>query len=257
MLFIGDPHCGSVVGLTPPRMWGDPSDTFYAIRRESWNWFEKTILPHRAPDVLAFNADMIDGNGERSGGTEEITTDRLEQCAMVVEILNLIQPKKIIATFGTGYHTGSAEDFEKTVLESNKLNFKTEFSAIESHAFFRTGGVLFSMKHHIGTSSIPHGRASALLREGMWNALLAEIEQEPRADVIVRSHAHYYMQVDDGNRLGFILPALQGRGTKYGARRCSGATAFGIVTMNCENGEKEWKRHLLQIQAAKPVVHQL
>lgn len=257
LLLLSDTHCGSRVGLTHPDYWSPEKTPFGKLQRETWSWFIAVVRSIGPVDAVAFNGDGIDGSGVRSGGTEQITTDRIVQAGMFAECLNVLKPKKIILTRGTAYHTGDAEDFEDLVTKSECLKTATKFLAMEDHAFFTFGGVTFSMKHHIGTSGIPHGRATALLREGVWNAMLAEIEQEPRADVLVRSHAHYFMHVDDGNRLGFILPALQSRGTKYGLRRCSGATAFGLVEMDCERGVKSWRRHLLKVQSARPTLHAL
>lgn len=256
ILGMGDTHCGSLIGLTPPA-WRTPEAIdarAAAFQRESWAWFSKVVAPYRGIDVLIANGDMIDGCGDRSGGTEEITTDRNKQAKMAAEILDLIAPKAIVATYGTGYHTGQAEDFEDHIFP--QMRHRPKLCVMESEAFFEHEGVVFDVRHHIGTSSVAHGRATALLKEHVWNALLAEIGKSHRAQVIMRNHAHYFMQVFDGYRLGLILPALQGRGTKYGSRRCGGDTAFGIVPIECRRGEVvTWRAHLLNAASQRPQLH--
>ena len=187
-------------------------------------------------DLLLANGDLIDGRGERSGSSELIATDRVEQTDMAIECLRKWNAKHVLLTYGTAYHTGKIEDWEDRVAE--RLGAGAEIAGKQQ---VDVGGVVFNARHHIGSSAIPHGRATASARESLWNRLLAAEGQEAKADIILRSHVHYHSFCGGPGWLAMTLPALQGAGSKYG-RRCTGAVHWGITWFETENGElKRWK----------------
>jgi len=155
----------------------------------------------------------------------------------------------------TGYHTGSYEDWE------NKIANDAGFEAIGAHDWPEVEGVVFDVKHHVGSSSIPHGRATATLKEMLWNELWSVHEHQPRSDVMLRFHVHYSQGVwnpdmTGKDRWGFTCPALQAMGSKFGARRCSGMVHWGLMHFDCENGKVvDWGAHIIPItrQKAKAV----
>lgn len=108
----GDWHCGHVVGLTPPQWWQHEKSLHGKDQRTIWNAWQSMRKNVPRPDLLIINGDAIDGRGDKSGGTEQITTDREEQCDMAEEIIKIINPKSVRMTYGTGYHTGNHEDWE-------------------------------------------------------------------------------------------------------------------------------------------------
>lgn len=85
----------------------------------------------------------------------------------------------------------------------------------------------------------------------------AEAKLQPRADWIVRGHVHRseggYKQIGAKEVWAITLPALQGMGSRYGARMCSGLVDFGFVGWKITNGKVEfWKEILFaQSQAAR------
>ena len=133
VLAIGDTHCGHVVGLTPPTWWqkrtGDKyHDKHVKIQRQMWNWFTKALTPFKPFDRVIFNGDAIEGKGLRSGGTELITSDRLLQGKMFVQIMKEIDCDKIAMTYGTPSHTGAFSIQELTRIWKTLLsrNLKTK-----------------------------------------------------------------------------------------------------------------------------------
>jgi len=259
-LFVGnDTHCGHFAGLTPPE-WHFPLDGARAeigqLQRELWGWFTGTVDALKPFDGAAWIADLIDGAGHRSGGTELITTDRYEQCEMAKAVVRHVGAKYNRFVYGTPYHTGDAEDFEKIVADAFDAKI-TDQAWIERH------GIVFHLKHHIGGTSIPHGKGTALMKDMLWNLLWAEMEAQPKANVYLRGHTHRYIGIDDigprgGPRMGFCLPALQAAQTKFGGRRCSGIVHFGFMHFDIfKTGEIQWKRHILNVRAAVPPVEQL
>jgi hypothetical protein len=187
--------------------------------------------------------DLIDGRGEKSGGTELLTTDRLQQVEIAIKCLSEIDARKFVFVYGTPYHTGADTDYEGLVAEQ----FGGE---IHSHCWPEIDGVVFDCKHKIGSSQIPHGRHTAIAREALWNREWAEAQ--PRADVLLRGHVHYHSFSGTPKFLGMTLPALQAADTKYGARQCSGTVDWGWVVFQTKSGKlQSWHSEITQLVQAQ------
>jgi len=198
-------------------------------------------------DLLIANADLIDGRGELSGSRELITPDRKIQAEMAIDCLKVWEARKVICTYGTAYHTGRLEDWE--VLISQALG-----GEIHSHPFIKIEGVTFDVKHKASRSSIPHGRGTPIAKERLWNVLWnLENERQPLADILLRSHIHYYSYIGGDGWLAMTLPALQGS-TMYGAREVSGTINWGLVEFRIDGTEYEWIAHLAHLKGFKQEV---
>jgi hypothetical protein len=253
IVIISDLHCGSRSGLTPPA-WQWPTNSKNRDRRKYaemqarvWAYYEETLAALQPIDCLVVNGDAIDGKGERSGGTELLEADRNEQALMAAECIRVARAKQVVIVRGTPYHVGKEDDFESAVAALCGAN------KIGDHEWIEAEGIIFDLKHKVGSSSIPHGRNTAPQRAALWNALWAERGLQPRARVIVRSHVHYHVYSGDVRKLVLTTPALQGW-TKFGAKECEGTTDVGLVHFDCEGGNFSWVAHLLDLQwaAAKP-----
>ena len=246
VLVISDGHCGHDLGLTHPSDDFDDGTAHYLVRRTIYNWYAP-LVKRLKPHIVIVNGDAIDGDGKKSGGTEQLTTDRLKQCKMAVKTLKVIPGKpKFFMSYGTGYHTGDDEDFEDIIAE---LIGAEKIGAEDT---VNINGLLINYRHHIGRSSIPHGRHTAVAKERLWNLMWAERGEYPKADVIVRSHVHYYDFCGGIDWLGLTTPALQGYGSKFGARRVTGTVDVGLVYFDIWSKERwEWKAHILRFPAAE------
>ena len=242
VLVMSDLHCGHLVGLTPPQ-WhireGSPDNLtkrqkYSVIQEEMWELYCKNLRRFKPFDLVVVNGDAIDGKGDRSGGTEQITTDREEQCDMAKVCIRraLSKGTKLVMTYGTPYHTGVDEDHEGTIAR--------DFGAkIGSHEWVEAGGVVFDFKHKVGGSQIPHGRSTAINRDALWSNLWAKTGNTPESDVLIRSHVHYHTRTFDPSFKPYhrmTTPALQGMGSKYGARQCSGLVHMGFLVFGCDRG---------------------
>ena len=173
ILIITDTHCGHRSGLTPPP-WqfgeytksGTKRNKWGVIQREGWKGF-CDVLKRRGPFDYCFDmGDSIDGPGKRSGGTELITADCHEQAEIAVACRDKIRLHankgyKIIGVHGTAYHTGDAEDFDSIVADH------AGYHKMGSHESVSVYGTVFDLKHHLGSSGIPHGRHTAAAKENM------------------------------------------------------------------------------------------
>ena len=247
ILVISDLHCGHHKGLTPPDWHWSPSDNPYRqsvcnFQRWSWDTYTDILNRNKPFDILFANGDMIDGKGERSGGTELLTTDRDKQAEMAAECIKQTGAPRKIMTYGTPYHAGASEDWEDVVA------YKTK-SQIHAHAYVDVNGMVFSLKHKLGNSSIPHGKGTAILKQQVSNdAWCREYSDHPRANCFIRSHVHWYMAIDQGETYSFVTPALQGMGSKFGARQCEGIVHWGAIIIEITPaGSLSWRRELTKL----------
>jgi hypothetical protein len=235
---LADLHCGHLAGLTPPRWQIKPKQgetptkrqKAYHVQQESWAWYVRAVSANGPYDHIVINGDAIDGRGERSGSTELIAVDRAEQCEMALQCVQRAMGKKRVnctLTYGTAYHAGSEEDWEERL--ASDLNAK-----IGAHERLECEGFVLDFKHHCGGSSVPYGRATAISKEAVWDMLWAELEKIDKADLVVRSHVHWWQVIEDDFGIRMTTPALQAANTKFGARRCSGTVSFGFVVLDVD-----------------------
>jgi hypothetical protein len=247
----GDNHSGSQVGLTPPP-WHQKDNPEHS---EMWERFKKMVLPHKPFDVAIWNADLIDGKSKRTGSTDVITADRREQAKMATYTIKYVGAPVNLITYGTGYHVGQGEDWEDVI--ADYVNAVDGMEAIiKSHHFVEIGGVTFSIKHKVGSSTIPHGVFTPLAKEKLWDRIWAEEKkQHPNSQVLIRSHVHdhkYCGKKGPDWWLAMTLPALQGLGSKYGARQCSKTVDWGFCWFEIGNGKiQEWDAEIFELETQK------
>jgi len=233
VLLFADSHCGSEVGLTPPSYQYNYADNppseevrirnkWAKAQREGWDWYTKTLEILKPIDMCIINGDAIDGTGHRSGGTELITVDRKQQVAMAVECIEQVKSPYHVMTYGTPYHTGSSEDFE--------LDIAHHFDCkIGGHEWESVNGCVFDLKHKQSNTINP---ATSLFNEIRDNREWAAVGEQPKADVLVRSHTHRFCMLRIEDTLAISTAALQMYGTKFGARQCSRKVQFGLVALD-------------------------
>lgn len=251
MVVVNDTHCGSYFGLTPPG-YGFSQDTDdereIAISKTTgaiWNFWENTIaaLNKEKPiDILLMDGDMIEGNGEKNGGVEVFYTDRMKQAEMAAKAMSIVGAKKNILVFGTPYHTGTGENFEECL--SKHMIIHSMHDALD----LRIYDFIFNVRHKVNSSSVPHGRATALAKEAVWNLLKAERETGIKADFIIRAHVHYHIALSDGYQTCIANPCMQAPGSRYGKRICSGITDIGFSVFDIDKEGVKWDTKLFQLK---------
>jgi len=257
---LGDLHCGHAAGLTPPGWHGCQigGPRFVALRAEMWRRYSELVDAIGPVHAVICNGDAIDGTGGRSGGTEQLTPDRDVQADMAVQCLTQWKPAAgYWLTYGTPYHTGDAEDWERVVCE--RLHDRAHAHAeIHAEAWLDVNGCIIGAKHKVGSSSIPHGRHTAVSREHLWNIMWAERKAQPRGDILLRSHVHYYGGAFGAGWVAMTLPALQSAATKYGGRQCSGTVDWGLVVIDVtDTGDWTWRAHTTELAAVAAVPSKL
>lgn len=251
VLIIADLHCGHVFGLTHPdfdaRPDCDPGQAGYKryqLRRRFWKWFIETVQSLGHIDVLIANGDLIDGKGSKSGGRELLTADRTEQTDQAVAIIDLINADANFITFGTPYHTGIDEDWEREVAQKIK-----HCEGLGEHLFVTVNGVKFDCRHFASSSSVPYGRATPIDKERVQAVMSESVGQYPQdVDVIVRSHTHWYEKTQNEYGTQLSTPCLQ-LSSQHGRSVKSGPISVGTLAFHITGEDKwsdEWLRYRLR-----------
>jgi len=249
---LGDFHCGHYAGLTPPgwHVSASRNKKIKSMQSEMWRNYLGFIKESPSPDLLIVNGDLIDGKGGRSGGTELITCDLMEQAEMAAECVKPWNARKVVMTYGTPYHVAAdGEDVEKYTAALCGAE-------IHGHCFPEVEGVVFDVKHKLGSSQIPWSRHTAVARERYQNLFWKELGNgQPQANVILRSHVHFFGYCGGTNWLAITLPALQSPKTKFGGRQCSGTVDWGCVQFDVGNGVvQDWRANITTISACREKV---
>ncbi len=250
-----DIHAGHVAGLTPPQ-WQyskndkDPKRAKFAVyQKYLWDFYSSVLKELQPIDLFICNGDLIDGKGERTGGIEQFELDRMIQSEMAIECLKEAKAEKYLLTYGTPYHTGKEEDWENMIAKEMNCH-------IGGHEWVDANGLIFDIKHHITSSSVPYGRVTSVKRDRFWNLLWStDANAQPKADIIIRSHVHYFEYSGTANYLAITTPALQGFGSKFGTRRCSGLVDIGLLYFDIyDRNNWSWNYKLLNVQSLAPTL---
>lgn len=229
ILLLSDFHCGHKYGLAVP------DECVNDYQRKAWEFFEKGIKQFAPYDTIFCNGDLIDGAGEANKGVELITSDRLKQSDMAINVLKKVllisnSPPKMFFTRGTPYHTGKGEDYENVIAKEFWDGGKKN---IDETLLVDIGGVIFDLKHKISGSSNAAYRVGAPAKL-IVNAMLEENYQDrPKADCFIRSHVHYHTIVGLMDRVALTTPGLQ-INSSFGQRQCSGIIDFGFVVIDVD-----------------------
>lgn len=260
-IFIGsDTHCGHDVGLTPadfnwqpPERASNAEHKSYKFRTAAWDWFINEMGSRKPYDIALWIGDLVDGPGEKTSGSEDLEIPL--QVDMAVEVIKMVDAKQNYFVRGTPYHAGKSkitwEDMVFGIVNGNQIGD-------EGH--YQFNGLNVTAKHKIGNSSSPVSRYTALASAQIKQMLWAEIEQQPKADLILRAHIHRCSQIGDPalNKQAWVTPALQGLGSVYGARQTDGLPVhFGFLNLKIKNRD-DWgiEAHIapMEMQKAHVVV---
>ena len=171
---------------------------------------------------------------------------------MAVECLEEWDAECYFLTYGTKYHVGEgAEDFEYQIAQ--RLKDRGHKVIIEGRLFIQVEGMTLDVRHKVGTSSIPHGRATALIKELMWDLIEEAEGTGPKVDVVIRSHAHYHILVEDTDKTMIITPGLQLKRGRHGTRECQGKIDWGVIRLTIDKGQITNKEKIIwRLRANKP-----
>lgn len=220
ILVVSDLHCGSIYGMLPPgfktsdgKILGQNSGQKYL-----WKcWQELSAKVARLPiAAVVINGDIVDGRQQAQRGTElALPLVEDQSAAAEIVLLNLISglPKKpkLYFTQGTEFHDQRAGREVEVVARAMGA---IPYSGAGTGRYCRevldleVDGVVINFAHGISVAGGLY-RATAPDREGVWSALAGKEGKLPRADAVIRSHAHHFVHVEHQSKHIAITPCWQ------------------------------------------------
>lgn len=265
VLAVSDFHAGSIYGLWPPSVEVQSGQTGRSIsytegQAALWeSWLELLrLLKTVQLDAVVINGDIIDGRQKAQLGTEALTVNLAEQRTGAIAILQSLRdvvgpdvPMYFVQ--GTEYHDEKAGDEAEKVAESlfgapapeglgigrySKEGLNLEFP----------GNIVVNVQHGISVSGGLY-RATALDREGVWSALAGKEGKYPRADAVIRSHAHYFVHVEHQSKHLVITPCWQMQ-TRYMRKNSAYRMApdIGAILLHIDTEAKANHRDPVRIE---------
>ena len=128
--------------------------------------------------------------------------------------------------------------------------------ATDNYSFVECYGKMFNFTHHVGFNKWAAYRTTALARE--MAGMHFEKDKLHKADVIVRSHVHYFVHIQFVNTHGCTTPAWKFpdshlfRGGVAGTTPDIGAVEFVVEP----NGKIELVKHITELEL-KPMVRHI
>ena len=249
LMLLSDAHPGHITGLTPPDYWRNAAggNSIFAKQRaqqkERWEWFAAEIdkvKKEKGADHVVFNGDAVDGASTKIGGAEmsETLQTQIDMSKQIISFCKSDCTKEVHMISGTNYHTRTRDgsiDLEKII--SDQIG--AHYSPI---AFLNVGSskrpFIIKCRHHTAKGSIIGGGAIPGAVRQMVSSILSEkLMGDPAVDMIVLSHVHeasfvQMFQADGSPLYVLTTPGLQGRGSEYGMKMCSGVVHFGFVVLD-------------------------
>lgn len=258
ILVVSDPHCGHWAGLSDDDHLLPEQTATGRMQRELRSIVDaglEDLTPPGGFDWAVNLGDCIDGKGERSEGVEQVEPDRMKQAEMCIRLLETIPTPGWSLVYGTPYHTGVGEDFERVVADG------LPNATIHGISFLPVEGIIINLRHHIASSSVPYGGMTPLAKERFALAQWSHEQGWPNPDIILRGHVHEMQTAGEacgqdtasGRWEARTLPALQAASTKYG-RRLSKVVHFGLGRLDVDGTDWSWHWYVRTIEAARPHV---
>jgi len=258
ILWLSDTQAGHGMTLTPPdwfsTVYKNTRGSYNAKRtkwgkyqRELWAWFKKTIEALRPIDILFHTGELIDGPRNKR---ECITTDLQEQAEIAIAINEFVDAKKEFYTYASGYHV---EDVGKDTNVEDFVAAERGNAVVDSTLLVDVNGYKFDLKHKVGASSVPYGKATPVLKEMVWNMLYEKAGIMPEVDCVLRGHTHSSVVVYDPmyNTWGFVGAGTQW-GSKFGRENINRLITLGMYNFDItEKGEMSWQPHMVKLEAQK------
>ncbi len=209
------------------------------------------------PDLFVVNGEPCDGANKKQLGIQSWTTNINDQINDAVKLLKLVPHDNLLFVRGSGYHvTQDGTNFEEIIADKmNARNYKAYGGSgkTDYFALVEINGKLFNFTHHVGFNKWAAYRTTALARE--MAGMVFERDKMGKADVIVRSHVHYFVHIEFTHTHGFTTPAWKFPDGHLFRGGTAGTTPdIGMVEVIVEpNGKIIVEKHIQELKI-KPLV---
>jgi len=217
-VIYSDIHVGSrtAVCSTDPVL--NDADTSYRpnpLQKALYEGWESVIDEfQQKPRVLVINGEPINGSNRRFVGKDSYTTNLVDQLDEAEKLINQIPKDHLLFVRGSPYHVDiEATNFEELLAKRLNADRYRAFGKIDAGGYtdyfakFEMHGKYFHCTHHIGWNRWFAYRGTALMREMAAMHFDKERSTVGKVDVYVRSHVHYFVNVNFVHTHGFINPA--------------------------------------------------
>ena len=215
ILVVSDLHVGSKVSIMPDEVNLGEAERKNTIRSNPLQKFIYKQWEHMVDSVGKVDAcivlgDSVEGSNRKSKGSGLWTPDISDQVSVASSLLSMVKTTKYVGVQGSFYHVEDNTSSDKAVIDALGGTFGDELVV-------NSGKTRIHCSHAVGVSSSATAyRPTPIAREMM----LATINKEEygKYDLILRGHAHYYVEVRFGSSKGVICPCWKGR-DEYVARK--------------------------------------
>lgn len=182
-------------------------------------------------DICICNGDLVEGYNRFENGLGNWTNDIDVQVNTAVRLLKMIGAKQYYGSQGSPYHTGLNASADQLVVERLGGKYSTDF-------YLKVNKLRFYVRHEIGYSGVPHGRATSLSRDLINTKLNSDIYGD--VDVHLYAHTHYSQAVINYGKLGVIVPGWKAR-DEFIRRKSSGPfdCGYAVFFVN-DDGTYTW-----------------
>lgn len=224
ILVLGDVHIGSVYGLLPPAFISSDGSEKPQNDGQKYLWNCWEDMKQRAAkfniDSVVVNGDLIEGKQPKQRCSELTLVAPNDQESAAVFLMrdlrnwlekNTGREVPFYFVQGTEYHEGrGAEELESIAARVKGANIQSTFAGRHCKEVLdlSLGAVVLNFAHHLGGGA-GFTRSAALDGEAVWNQITATKGESIAADLIVRSHLHYFMHVEHVNRHAILCPCWQ------------------------------------------------
>jgi hypothetical protein len=244
VLFIGDAHVGSNVGLSPVEMMNEDGLEIHQNKVQEWilNKYHRMIDDVGIVDLLVVNGDLVEGINYQGEGVGNWTNDMDIQVETSANLLSEIKFRKCVGCSGTRYHSGDNPKNDRRVIEKTGGKWMKEIST-------EINGIRIHASHKASVYKNKQSKPSAVAGE----MVAAEINSMEfgKYHIIARSHTHTYAAVDMGTSIGFLLPCWKGRDDYaiYSASPLTFNPSIGYVVVEIDNnGSFSWYRDVEKLK---------
>lgn len=222
LVSFSDTHYGSMWGMLPPSYHTSegivqPQNVGQEYMWACWQNFRRRVSAYQ-PDAVIVVGDVVDGIQEKDGGAGLSLRMMVDQKMAAIEGLSQLKAAcpehcKWYFVQGTKYHVGINGDAEEEIARSLGAE---RYSSIGGGIHVREAlwliidKVIIEVAHAIGGASGFY-RATNLDREMQWSAMSGKDASQgiPKADLLIRAHRHYFMNLNHASKQGLILPCWQ------------------------------------------------
>tara|TARA_R110002020_G_scaffold233_4_gene1225 strand:- start:9967 stop:10797 length:831 start_codon:yes stop_codon:yes gene_type:complete len=223
-------------------------------------WYDCNDSMTKKADLLVINGEPMDGANKKQLGQQSWTTNIEDQMRDAEKLIKDIPHDKILFIRGSGYHVQvDGTNFEEVMANRmGAMRYKSYGGqgATDNYAFVECYGKMFNFSHHVGFNKWAAYRTTAIARE--LAGMHFEKDKLHSADVVVRSHVHYFVHVEFVNTHGVSTPAWKFPDSHLFRGGVAGTTPdIGSVEFIVEpNGEILVNKHIAKIDL-KPLVRHI